>query len=145
MRACLVAIISAVAVAAAAEQGPAADKPPKKGDQVVVRGCLRGAMLEAAQTRVVESTTTYPEAVNFRLSGDKKLLKEMRKNDNGRVVEVSGVLKSDLPSTDTPGKRIGNTRIVVGIGTPQAGQPQAPPHMPVLEVKSYEGIGPCGG
>ena len=144
MRAFLVAIVSAVAMTTAAgQQEPANDKPPKKGDRVVVRGCLRGAILEAADTTVVDGTAKYPTPISFRLSGDKKLLKEMRKHDDGRVVEVTGVLKSDLPS-DAPGKRIGNTRIVVGMGTQQSMQ-QAPPHMPVLDVKSYEGVAPCGG
>ena len=145
MPALLVAIIGAVSIATGLAQEPAADKPPKKGDQVVVRGCLRGAVLEAGQTTVVDGGAAYPAPVTFRLSGDKKLLKDMRKNDNGRVVEVTGVLKSDLHSSDLPGKRIGNTRIVVGIANPQAGQPQAPPPLPVLEVKSYEGIAACGG
>jgi hypothetical protein len=70
----------------------------------------------------------------------------MRHEENGRKVEISGVLKSDLRQDGTPGKQVGKTRIVVGVGTTDTMQQQAPPHRPVIEVKSYEPLAvACGG
>ena len=123
-----------------------AEKPPQKGDRVVARGCLSGSVLRATETTVVDGAGTHTAAVDFRLTGKKDLLKDMRTKEDGRVVEITGVLKSDLPRPETAGKQIGKTRIVVGVGSRDTMQQQAPPHLPVLEVKSYEGFATsCGG
>jgi hypothetical protein len=139
-------LCSLMAVAAAQEKKPATDIPDK-GDRVIVRGCLSGAVLEASETKVADATGHLAAAVTFRLTGDKGLLKRMRKDHNGKVVEITGILKSNLPQGDARrGKTIGNTRIVVGVGTPHSRQPEGPPSLPVLEVKSYEAMpASCGG
>lgn len=147
MRACA-ALIALTAVLGAQEAPP--DRPPQKGDKVVVRGCVSGPVLEATQIARADSTRApLPTLVRFRLTGDKKLLKEMREAENGRVVEITGVLKSELPQGDSrPGRQVGKTRIVVGVGTPSAGtmERQAPPSFPALQVKSYEPlVASCGG
>jgi hypothetical protein len=81
------------------------------------------------------------------LTGDKKLIKQLRDEHDGRVVSVEGVLKSDLRSDDGQTTNVGGVRI--GIGTPASapGRPDAESQrsLPVLDVKSFEG-GPttCG-
>lgn len=138
------AMFGLTATAVAQQQAPA-EKPPKKGDRVVVRGCVSGPVLEATDTKTVDATGGLSASVTYRLTGDKTLLKQMRADDEGRLVEIVGVLKSELPQGDARrSKQVGRTRIVVGISTPQSSQPQGPPPMPVLEVKSYEALGaPC--
>ena len=129
-----------------ATQERRADKPPRKGDRLVVRGCVNGPLLEGIDSTGAEDTTVLPPGLTFRLSGDKKLLKQMRAEENGRKVQITGVLKSDLPQEASVGGRVGRTRIAVGVGTPDTMQQQAPPHRPVLEVKSFEPLAvSCGG
>ena len=141
-----VAILSLGALLTAHQEHSAA-KPPKKGDRVVVVGCLSGPVLEANEIRSTDASETYPLTVGFRLTGDKKLIRQMRDDENGKVVEVTGVLKSELPDRDTrPGKQVGKTRIVIGVGTPQSMQQQTSRALPALEVKSYEArVVSCGG
>lgn len=140
----VVVLSLSLTAAPAARQDAGSDKPPRKGDRVVVRGCISGPLLEGIEA--TRQTPAFPPGLTFRLSGDKSLLKKMRNEENGRKVEISGVLKSDLRQDGTPGKQVGKTRIVVGVGTTDTMQQQAPPHRPVIEVKSYEPLAvACGG
>jgi len=121
---------------------------PAKGDTIIVRGCLSGSALESSETRIVDRTdSTRSSAVTFRLTGAKDLLKQMRKDHDRMVVEVTGVLKSKLPQEDARHVgQVGKTRITVGVGTPQSRNPHDPPYRPVLEVKSYKGLATiCAG
>ena len=125
-------------------------KAPAKGDTIIVRGCLSGSALESTETRIVDATDRTgrrSSAVTFRLTGDKDLLKQLRKDHDKTIVEVTGVLKSNLPQTDGGHvAQVGKTRISVGVRTPQTSQPHDPPYRPNLEVKSYEGLGSmCAG
>jgi len=144
---CLTALLSAIAGAALVNtQESPAGRPARKGDRLLVRGCINGPLLEAVETTIADDTPVLPPGLTFRLSGDKKLLKQMRTEENGRKVEITGILKSDLPQEGGVGGRVGKTRITVGVGTPDAMQQQTPPHRPVLEAKSFEPLGvSCGG
>ena len=137
------ALLMTVGLGAAQQEKPPS-KPPSKGDAIVVRGCLSGSALESTETRMVDGTDPKRErtsAVTFRLTGDSDVLKQMRKDHDGQIVEVTGILKSDLPTDNGRHvKTIGKTRIVVGVRTPQTTQPHDPPYRPVLQVKSYEGL-----
>ena len=86
----------------------------------------------------------------YRLSGDKTLLKKMREEHDGSLVEVTGILKSTLPPAgEMYGTTIGKTRVRIGIGSPNTGSgatAEANRSLPVLEVKNYEGVPvKCGG
>ena len=137
------AVFMTVALGATPQEKPPS-KPPSKGDAVIVRGCLSGSALESTEIRLVDGTDPKRErtsAVTFRLTADSDVLKQMRKDHDGQIVEVTGILKSDLPTEDGRHvKTIGKTRIVVGIRSPQTTQPHDPPYRPVLQVKSYEGL-----
>jgi hypothetical protein len=140
-----VAVLAAPAALALDQDSPA-DKPPRKGDRVVVRGCVNGALLEAIETGAANNGPLLPPGLTFRLSGDKKLLKQMRTEENGRKVEITGILKSDLPQESGLGTQVGKTRIGIGVASPDTMQQQSPPHRPVIEVKSFEPLAvACGG
>ena len=54
------------------------------------------------------------------------------------------MLKSKIDTGATPGRKIGNTRIVVGAGSTirdRAMMPNDQELLPVLEVRSFEGAG----
>ena len=88
--------------AAAAQKEKDASRPPKKGDAIMVRGCLTGQALEASELGSTDITGAPSSGVTFRLTGDKTLLKQMRDEHDGKVVEVQGVLKSNLPAQSVP-------------------------------------------
>ena len=115
------------------------DGPPKRGDIVVARGCLRGGVLEGAQLSSPNGTEQLVELVTFRLTGDKKLLGEIRKEHDLHADVITGELRTEMPTgTQTRGKKIGNTRIVIGAGPSRPMMPEGPPPMPVLKVTSFE-------
>lgn len=124
-------------------------KAPKKGDTIVVKGCLRGAALESTETGILGAGAATMTALVYRLTGNKDTLKQMRQKHDGSVVEVTGTLKSTLPPADeSRGRTFGRTRVRIGVGTGSVGSPasEAARSIPVLEVQSYEGLPvKCGG
>jgi hypothetical protein len=139
-----------LAAPAAAQEGPK-PKVPKKGDEIIVRGCLKGLILTATETSLSASEDSTGKLVTpytYQLKGPKDLLRKLREEHDDRVVEVTGELKSTLPQESAlRGVTIGKTRIMVGVGAnsadPMVRQGES---LPVLEVKSYEGVRvTCGG
>jgi len=111
----------------------------KRGDTIVVRGCITGGTVETSDAQANDSTGTHTGFVTYRLTGDKKALKQIKQEHDGHVDIVTGILKSDLPARNTPrGKRVGNTRITVGVGAQPTHDPNVVQYLPVLQVKEVE-------
>jgi hypothetical protein len=143
-------VLVALAIAGSTQQEPPAAKLPQKGDTIVVTGCLKGTALESTETAILDAENPIMTALVYRLTGDKATLKQLRKEHDGNVVEVTGILKSALPPADElRGKTFGRTRVRIGIGTSSVGSQanaEAGRSIPVLEVKSYDGTPTkCGG
>jgi hypothetical protein len=137
--------LSVVLIAAAAAALDAQDrKPPKKGDTLVIRGCLRGSAVESAATMTVgaEGETKAEESIpslTYRLQGKKDLLKEMKDKHDRKVVQVTGILRSELSGSGI-GKTVGRTRITIGVDARSGSGPHANDQaVPVLEAQSFEG------
>ena len=92
------------------------DKLPDKGDSVIVKGCLKGLVLQATETTTSDSTGILTEPLSYQLKGNKDLLKKMREKHDGHLVEVSGILKSSLQGLQVRGKQMGKTRVYIGGG-----------------------------
>lgn len=122
---------------------PKENKPPKRGDVVVAKGCVKGGVLETAElTGPDDAGTGFLELVTFRLTGDKKTLQQIKKEHEGHADLITGELKTDLPmSTETRGAKVGNTRITIGVGDQRGVMHAPPPPMPVLKVTSFEHTG----
>ena len=118
-------------------------RPPlKRGDEIVVEGCLNGTMLEASEVGSVHDGALLHAGLNFQLKGKKDVLKKLTAGHDGQLVEITGVLKSNLDTGAKRGTRIGKTRIVIGVRstTPDRSMmPASEEMLPVLEVKSFEG------
>ena len=127
--------------AAATQKQEDRARPPRKGEAIVVKGCLTGQALDATEIGPGDATAALSSGVTFRLTGDKVTLKALRDEHDGKVVEVSGVLKSDLPRDSAASGKLGRMRITVGTppANPMSQEAQAKRSVPVLEVKSYEG------
>lgn len=148
---CPILVCMFLATQALAQDDRARTTVPKKGDRIIVKGCLQGQTLSATETRLEsaeeDAAGTLYTAFTYQLKGNKDLLKKLRSEHQGRVVQVTGELKSNLQIDTRRGVQIGNTRIVVG-ANPTAADPmvrQAAEPLPVLEVKSFEGVNvECG-
>lgn len=114
---------------------------PKKGDSVSVKGCIKAGAIESNEIEVKDGTASYAGFVTLRIAGDKKVVNPIKKDHEGHEDVLIGTLKSDLldPSSLT-NKRVGNTKITIGLG-PQGTSRDAPPPMPVLDVKEIEHSG----
>lgn len=119
--------------------------PLKNGDTIVAKGCLKGPMLEAADAGAPDATPLQPMGLTFQLKGKKDILKDLIAKHDGQLVEITGVLKSNIETGASRGMEIGKTRIVVGVQPPnrvdrdRAMMPGTQELLPVLEVKSFEG------
>jgi hypothetical protein len=128
------AIVSlALSAAPPAQQGTETAEP-RKGDPLVVTGCINGPTIQET-----DSLRT------FRLTGDKALVKELTKEHAGHIDEVSGTLKSTL-TAGTRGKQVGRSRISIGIVESKSrAAPERGEALPVLAVKSFRHLpGSCG-
>ena len=114
-------------------------KAPKRGDIVVVKGCVANATVDSNEVAGREKESRYFEFVTFRMTGDKKVLDEIRKEHAGHSDVLHGELRSDLPKTGQGGKIVGNSRVSIGVG--RGMQPEPPPPLPVLKVSSIEHTG----
>ena len=135
-----IAALLLVAVPPLAQQ-TAPQKPPKKGDTVLVRGCLRGNAVELAELLIEngEGDSSRHDQIpllTYRLQGDKKVLKDLKDNHDRMVVQVKGILRSELSGTGI-GTTVGRTRITMG-SDPRHPTRGAEDQLPVLDAKSFE-------
>jgi hypothetical protein len=116
-------------------------RTPKKGDTIIVKGCLRGSSIENA-TLISEDSGKNEErddvpSFTYRLQGEKKVLKDLKEKHDKKIVQVKGILRSQLTQGGI-GTTVGRTRITIGSdpnGPRGADQP-----LPVLEALSFEGL-----
>ena len=135
-----IAALLLVAVPLAAQQ-TSPQKPPKKGDSVLVRGCLRGNAVEQAELLIEDATGDSSRhdqipLLTYRLQGDKKVLKDLKDNHDRMVVQVKGILRSELSGSGI-GTTVGRTRITIG-SDPRNPTRGAEDQLPVLDAKSFE-------
>lgn len=116
---------------------PAERRPPKKGDTVVVRGCLNGGVIEGGELSSTDGDFKVLELHDYRLTGKKDLVKTLKEQHAGHADVITGVLKTDLP-TERQGMKIGNTGVGIGLGNSQDYTQRA---LPVLEATSFEHVG----
>jgi hypothetical protein len=137
-----IALLLPVAGVVAQDKPPTPPVPTKKGDAIAVYGCLRGSSLEATEVGATgEDSMPAEPGMTFRLTGDKGLLKEMKEKHDKKLVEVRGVLKSDLQPSFGPEAKLGKMRVTFGAPPTGSGSAadEARRSVPVVEVKSYEG------
>ena len=128
--------------AAAVQEKPKKDAAalPKKGDPVVLEGCLRGGALESAEVAAEDSDVPVASGLTFRVTGNKSLLKDMKQKAEGRLIEIRGLLKSELLPQDGYGTKLGRMRVTIGTpsANPGSAAAEANRSIPVVEVKSFE-------
>jgi hypothetical protein len=140
---CSILLVTTAATLPAVQNEGDKPKIPKRGDTIVVKGCLEGPLLRSTETSILDQTGHLATPLTYQLRCDKKLLTQMRDKHDGYVIEVTGELKSTLPQPAGRGVQVGEGRIVVGMGATPAGaadrMSQASESLPVLSVKSFDG------
>jgi hypothetical protein len=106
---------------------------PRRGETLVVTGCIERDRIASHTIEITERKTSWDGAVTFRMTGDKKIVNTLKGDHEGHIEIVTGVLRSELPVESN--RRIGNTTI--GMGLPGRNAPPMPSY-PVLDVKSAE-------
>ena len=133
-------LLFALTLPALTQEKPTGEiKPPKRGEKVAVKGCIANATVDSNEVTGEKEESRYFEFVTFRLTGDKKLLDEIRKDHVGHADVLQGELRSDLPKPGQTGMVVGNSRVTFGVGRGMAPE-QAPP-LPVLKVSSIDHTG----
>ena len=75
-------------------------------------------------------------SLTYRLQGDKGILKSLKQKHDRMIVEVKGILRSELTRSGL-GTDVGRTRITIGVD-PRSSRGSDQP-VPVLEATSFEG------
>jgi len=138
----LVTLVLAIGLAAGQETGQEHPKIPKDSIQIVVTGCLKGHVLAATDIRQTD-VESGPDirSRSFRLAGKKEVMSDVKKED-GRIVEVTGIIKkADLRE---PGVKIGGSRVTISGGSPTAGRSSMPDpasNVVVMDVSSLQARG----
>jgi len=144
----MTALMLVLALAAPQEQ-ETKGKPriPKDSVELVVVGCLSGRVIAIDDVRETDvQRGPIVRAKSFRVAGKGDLMKIV-KEENHRVVEVTGIVKRS--SLIEPGVKIGKG-ITIGGGNPVAGGGRAAPipqeYIPVIDLESVQPRGvSCGG
>jgi hypothetical protein len=135
---CLAAVLAAVPLAAQQETHR---KVPKDSIEVTVNGCLKGRVLQVSQVRQTDTESGPPVTQHsLRLAGKKDVMKDVKAND-GRFVEVVGLIRKS--ALIEPGVRFHGGRVVIGGGTgaPGSGIPDPVENVVVLDVSSVTSTG----
>jgi len=135
----------AAGICAYAAQKPeeGAVPPSKKGETLVIRGCVSGSLLKDLRAQKTEAVTGAETAVVYRLTGEKKLLQIIQKEHQDQVLDVTGVLASNTSvSSTTRSKQMGKARVYVGAGHQETSDPAKPATYPSLRVTAFEVVRP---
>jgi hypothetical protein len=113
--------------------------PPREPGTVVLQGCVSGGVLTMTTTEEEEASPELVPGASYRIAGPKAVVKQLKRGQNGRWVEVTGKVKGQFaPKASGQRRDIGG--VSVGIGLPS--DPNAPrvPEMPAFEVRSFRAL-----
>lgn len=136
-------IALSVSVCAAQKPEDGAMPPSKKGETLVIRGCVSGSLLKDLRAQKTEPVSGGETSVVYRLTGERKLLQIIQKEHQDQVLDVTGVLASNTSvSSTTRSKQMGKARVYVGAGHQEPSDPAKPATYPTLRVTAFEVIRP---
>lgn len=114
-------------------------KVPEDSVEITATGCLKGRVFTATGRDERDEEIDVkrgPDVTgrSFRLAGPRAVMNEVKKQ-NGRFVEVVGLVRKTALADSGPGMKVGNTRILVG--APPSGSGPGGIH---AEVGSVPGV-----
>jgi hypothetical protein len=87
---------------------------PADSTEIVATGCLKGRVFTAVSRDADVARGPDVTGRSFRLDGPREVMNDVKKW-NGQVVEVIGLVRTSALGDNAPGRRIGNTRVVIGV------------------------------
>lgn len=137
-------LLAAMPLVAQQEERP---KVPKDSLLVTITGCLKGRVLRAADVRQPDVTSGPTiRQTTFRVAGKKDVMKMVKALDDGRRVEMTGLIRKS--ALMEPGVKFKGGRVVVGGGTMSSGSSSLPnpaDNVLVIDAWSVQALGgSCG-
>jgi hypothetical protein len=126
-------------------------KIPDDSVQITATGCLKKRVFTATGRDEREAEIDVkrgPDVTgrSFRLAGPRDVMNEVKKQD-GRFVEIVGIVRKAALDDQQPGMKVGNTRITIGAPS-TVGQPGgihadvgARPGIPVMDATAVRFLG----
>jgi hypothetical protein len=139
----ITAVIAGSLSAASGDQATDAPKPTStRGTQQVIQGCLMGSIISSIEVDEVSAPLELPPGATLRLAGARDIVRSLKKEHNGHILELSGKMKGSF-GPPTPTKSIGGVSVGIS-GSPTQG-PNTPnvPSMPSFEVKAFKYLADC--
>jgi hypothetical protein len=119
------------------DAGDATPAAARKPGTIVLQGCVSGGALTMIAADEGQASPDIMPGASYRIAGPKSVVKQLKKQQNGRWVEVTGKVKGQFAPKGS-GQRRDIGGVSVGIGLP-TNDPNAPrvPEMPAFEVDSF--------
>jgi hypothetical protein len=106
-------------------QTPERKPIPDDSIEIVANGCLKGRVFTATSPRDPLDVRRDVDVTgrSFRLSAKREVMDVVKEHD-GHFVEVVGIVRKASLADNAPGRRVGNTRVVLG-APPQRSDPSS--------------------
>ncbi len=133
----LALLLGCAAPLAGQDAAPDAAPPARTPGTVVLQGCVAGGALTMTTAEEGETDPGVVAGASYRIAGRKAIVKQLKIEQSGRRVEVTGKVKGQFAPKGS-GQRRDIGGVSVGIGLPNS-NPNAPsvPEMPAFEVESF--------
>jgi hypothetical protein len=99
------------------QDAPPQERKPIPPDSVEIAavGCLKGRVFTATERPEAENVMRGPDVTGrtFRVNGKKDVMDAIKKYNKG-YVELVGIVRTSALADNPPGKRVGNTRVILG-------------------------------
>jgi hypothetical protein len=123
-------------------------KIPDDSVQITATGCLKKRVFTATGRDEREAEIDVkrgPDVTgrSFRLAGPRDVMNEVKKQD-GRFVEIVGIVRKAALDDQQPGMKVGNTRITIGAPSTAGGihaDVGARPGIPVMDATAVRFLG----
>jgi hypothetical protein len=141
----LFAVTALTAGGGSVVSGQTTDAPKPKSTRAtpqIIQGCLTGSIISSIEVDEVSAPLELPPGATLRLAGAKDLVRSLKKEHNGHLLELSGKMKGSF-GPPTPTRSFGG--VSVGINGAHAQGPNTPsvPSMPSFDVKAFRYVGDC--
>jgi hypothetical protein len=140
VRLALALVIAGTTAAAQQEDKP---KVPKDSLMATITGCLKGRVISASDVKQTDTTSGYTvRGRSFRINGKKDVI-ELVKDNDGRQVELTGLIKKS--ALIEPGVKFKGGRVMIGGGMSGGGMSSRPdPAENVVSIDTMT-VTPLGG